>query len=88
MKKLLLALLALPCNAFYLPGVVPKQFEANEVLPVKVNSLTSVKTHLPYDYYKLPFCSVSGVLHGSLGREGRGWGRGGGVLCLRKACFH
>jgi len=43
-------------HAFYLPGVVPKQYKAGEQVPVKVNSLTSVKTHLPYDYYKLPFC--------------------------------
>ena len=46
-------------GAFYLPGVVPKQFLAGEKVPVKVNSLTSIRTHLPYDYYKLPFCKVS-----------------------------
>lgn len=54
---LLLAALRLG-NAFYLPGVVPKQFMPGEKVPVKVNSLTSIRTHLPYDYYKLPFCKV------------------------------
>jgi len=44
-------------EAFYLPGVTPKDFLPNERVPVKVNSLTSVKTHLPFDYYALPFCA-------------------------------
>ena len=52
------ALSASQVGAFYLPGVVPKQFLAGEKVPVKVNSLTSIRTHLPYDYYKLPFCKV------------------------------
>jgi len=48
-------------SAFYLPGVVPRQFPPNAMLPVKVNSLTSVKTHLPYDYYNLPFCRPDNI---------------------------
>ena len=29
---------------------------AGAPVPLKVNALTSVETHLPYEYYKLPFC--------------------------------
>jgi len=43
-------------RGFYLPGVVPRQFLPDELVPVKVNSLKSVRTHLPYSYYDLPFC--------------------------------
>ena len=37
--------------AFYLPGVAPKDFTAGERVEMKVNKLTSTRTHLPYDYY-------------------------------------
>ena len=37
--------------AFYLPGVAPKDFTAGERVELKVNKLTSTRTHLPYDYY-------------------------------------
>lgn len=43
-------------SAFYLPGVTPQSFSKGDPIKVKVNSLTSVKTLLPIDYYKLPFC--------------------------------
>jgi len=43
-------------SAFYLPGVTPQSFGKGDPIKVKVNSLTSVKTLLPIDYYKLPFC--------------------------------
>ena len=42
--------------AFYLPGVAPKDFTAGERVELKVNKLTSTRTHLPYDYYSLPYC--------------------------------
>jgi len=44
------------CDAFYLPGVAPKQFLNGDKVPVKVNKLVSVKTQLPYEYYSLPVC--------------------------------
>eukprot|EP00547_Thalassionema_nitzschioides_P009127 CAMPEP_0194228058 /NCGR_PEP_ID=MMETSP0156-20130528/43173_1 /TAXON_ID=33649 /ORGANISM="Thalassionema nitzschioides, Strain L26-B" /LENGTH=550 /DNA_ID=CAMNT_0038960559 /DNA_START=75 /DNA_END=1724 /DNA_ORIENTATION=- len=43
-------------QAFYLPGVNPKSFSDGEVVKLKVNKMTSPKTLLPVDYYKLPFC--------------------------------
>lgn len=43
-------------NAFYLPGVNPKSFAEGDVVKLKVNKMTSPKTLLPVDYYKLPFC--------------------------------
>jgi transmembrane 9 superfamily protein 2/4 len=43
-------------NAYYLPGVRATDFPTGSKVDVKVNSLTSVKTQLPYEYYSLPFC--------------------------------
>ena len=43
-------------NAFYLPGVAPHEYEAGELIDIKVNKLDSVQTQLPYAYYSLPFC--------------------------------
>eukprot|EP00741_Cyanophora_paradoxa_P004796 tig00000829_g4654.t1 len=43
-------------NAFYLPGVAPREYMDGDAVDVKVNTLTSVKTQLPYEYYALPFC--------------------------------
>ncbi|CBH13208.1 endosomal integral membrane protein, putative [Trypanosoma brucei gambiense DAL972] len=40
-----------------LPSINPHAFARNEVVPIEVNVLTSLRTHLPYDYYKaLPTC--------------------------------
>lgn len=44
------------CNAFYVPGVHPHNFQKGEDVPLKVNSLTSVHTQIPKDFYRLPFC--------------------------------
>lgn len=52
---LLLACLA-ATHSFYLPGSVPVQYKEGERLSLKVNSLTSVRTHLPYPFYSLQFC--------------------------------
>merc|ERR1719464_1113629 len=49
-------LLLLPCSAFYLPGVAPRDYQVGEFIDIKVVKLDSVKTQLPYDYYALPFC--------------------------------
>ena len=43
------------CKAFYLPGVAPKDFRANEKVAVFVNALSSPETVLPFDYYYEPF---------------------------------
>eukprot|EP00271_Cylindrocystis_brebissonii_P022779 TRINITY_DN889_c0_g1_i1.p1 TRINITY_DN889_c0_g1~~TRINITY_DN889_c0_g1_i1.p1 ORF type:complete len:656 (-),score=68.77 TRINITY_DN889_c0_g1_i1:762-2729(-) len=43
-------------SAFYLPGMYPKAHPINSTVNVKVNSLTSVATGLPFNYYSLPFC--------------------------------
>mmetsp|Transcript_26896 Transcript_26896/g.43019 ORF Transcript_26896/g.43019 Transcript_26896/m.43019 type:complete len:623 (+) Transcript_26896:44-1912(+) len=43
-------------NGFYLPGVAPREYQTGEQVDMKVNALTSVKTHLPFRYYDLPYC--------------------------------
>jgi len=48
------------CNAFYLPGVNPQSFAEGDVVKLKVNKMTSSKTLLPVDYYRLPFCQPAG----------------------------
>eukprot|EP00727_Mastigamoeba_balamuthi_P004264 m51a1_g13835 putative transmembrane 9 superfamily member 4-like (637) ;mRNA; r:508119-510590 len=41
----------------YLPGISPHDYSKGDVVDLKVNKLTSVKTQLPYDFYDaLPFC--------------------------------
>ncbi|KAM7252729.1 hypothetical protein ACFE04_008238 [Oxalis oulophora] len=51
-----LTLLFVSSNCFYLPGVAPQDFLTGDLLNVKVNKLTSTKTQLPYSYYSLPYC--------------------------------
>jgi len=46
----------LSIQCFYLPGVTPKDFEEGNKVELEVNSLTSVHTLLPYEYYSLKFC--------------------------------
>lgn len=47
-------------EGFYLPGVLPTQFKEGDEVAVKVNSMTSVETLMPYNYYDLPFCKPDG----------------------------
>ena len=56
-----LVLLVSAANAFYLPGVAPRQYADGERVEVKVHKLSSPKTQLPYDYYSLPFCKPEEV---------------------------
>jgi len=59
MSSLSLALVALSIQgsyAFYLPGVTPQSFAEGDLVKMKVNKMTSSKTLLPIEYYKLPFC--------------------------------
>lgn len=52
-----LLLSALPgARGFYLPGSYPHKYNPGELLNVKVNSLTSIDTEMPFSYYSLPFC--------------------------------
>jgi len=46
------------CYAFKLtiPGVTPIEYVPNQNVPIQVNKVTSTKTQIPYQYYKLPFC--------------------------------
>ena len=53
---LLLLLLAAAAEAFYLPGVAPREYADGDKVEIKVHKLSSPKTQLPYDYYSLPFC--------------------------------
>ncbi|XP_074281230.1 transmembrane 9 superfamily member 11 [Silene latifolia] len=41
---------------FYLPGSYPHKYKVGDLLSVKVNSLTSIDTEIPFSYYSLPFC--------------------------------
>ncbi|KAL4187546.1 hypothetical protein AMTRI_Chr09g19560 [Amborella trichopoda] len=50
---LCLCLLVWISEAFYLPGSYPHKYLKGDELWVKVNSLTSVETELPYRYYSL-----------------------------------
>ncbi|KAJ7525707.1 hypothetical protein O6H91_17G062400 [Diphasiastrum complanatum] len=43
-------------HGFYLPGSYLHAYQQGVELWVKVNSITSVETELPYSYYSLPFC--------------------------------
>jgi transmembrane 9 superfamily protein 2/4 len=49
------------CDGFYLPGVVPYDYQDMERVPLKVNKIDSVKTQLPYAYYELPFCKPGSI---------------------------
>lgn len=42
--------------AVYLPGVAPMDYAKGDPVELKVNSLVSAKTQMPFEYYKLPFC--------------------------------
>ena len=48
-------------SAFYLPGIAPAEFKGGEAVPVAVNKLNSVKTQLPFDYYRFNFCAPNEV---------------------------
>ncbi|KAK6151648.1 hypothetical protein DH2020_014283 [Rehmannia glutinosa] len=41
---------------FLSPGSYPHKYGVGDYLNVKVNSLTSIDTELPFSYYSLPFC--------------------------------
>ena len=43
-------------HGFYLPGVAPQSWNDGDTIGISVDSLSSPKTRLPYDYYDFPFC--------------------------------
>lgn len=45
---------------FYLPGSYPLKHVVGDDLSVKVNSITSIDTEMPFSYYSLPFCKPQG----------------------------
>lgn len=51
-----LVLASSPSYGFYLPGSYPHKYQVGDPLFVKVNSLTSIDTEMPFGYYSLPFC--------------------------------
>ena len=70
-----LALIA-SAQAFYLPGVAPRDYMDSDKVEIRVHKLSSPRTHLPFDYYSLPFCrpdnlvkqaeNLGEVLHGAV----------------------
>lgn len=56
-------LLFSPAHAFYLPGTYLHPYHKGDKLEVKVNSITSIETELPYSYYSLPFCRPPEGIH-------------------------
>jgi transmembrane 9 superfamily protein 2/4 len=40
---------------FYLPGVAPKDYKKEELVPLYVNALTAKDSLLPYDFYDESF---------------------------------
>jgi transmembrane 9 superfamily protein 2/4 len=46
-------------EGFYVPGVQPMEFNQGDEVEMKVNSMTSIHTQVPKDYYRLPFCRPS-----------------------------
>mmetsp|Transcript_17812 Transcript_17812/g.55831 ORF Transcript_17812/g.55831 Transcript_17812/m.55831 type:complete len:648 (-) Transcript_17812:358-2301(-) len=47
-------------EAFYLPGVAPREYKQGDKVELKVNKLTSIHTQIPYDYYSHKFCKPKG----------------------------
>lgn len=58
LRVLALALCAVAASAFYLPGIAPTDYDEGAPLAVLANKLVSAKNHVPYDFYKLPFCGA------------------------------
>eukprot|EP00667_Euglena_gracilis_P004747 EG_transcript_4771 len=46
---------------FYLPGVTPVEYEQGEDVTIKVNSIKSTRTAIPFDYYSLMHCRPLGL---------------------------
>ena len=64
LSTVLCALLCVQSTAWYLPGAKPKEYSSGDNIPMFVNSMSSVNTHLPFDYYSLPFCKPTNNVRG------------------------
>jgi hypothetical protein len=63
MRLLLAAAAALSAaQAWVLPGYSPQSFNEGDKVELKVNKLTSPKTHLGYEYYTLKYCKPAQVV--------------------------
>lgn len=51
-----IAILSSSCAAFYLPGLEPVAYSEGDDVFIRVNTLRSLSTLVPYPYYHLPFC--------------------------------
>eukprot|EP00668_Euglena_longa_P015985 GGOE01020181.1.p1 GENE.GGOE01020181.1~~GGOE01020181.1.p1 ORF type:complete len:639 (-),score=223.00 GGOE01020181.1:442-2358(-) len=60
LRSLIPFLLLAGCSAFYLPGVAPREYFEDENVTVKVNSIKSTETAIPYDYYSIMVCRPEG----------------------------
>ena len=56
MRLLILLICLTQGLAFYLPGVAPREYLDGENVTVKVNSIKSTETAIPYDYYSIMVC--------------------------------
>jgi transmembrane 9 superfamily protein 2/4 len=50
-------------QSFYLPGIASTTYKEEEAVDLKVNHLTSSKTQLSYEHYKLPFCQPGEIIN-------------------------
>ncbi|KAH9600035.1 Nonaspanin (TM9SF) [Trypanosoma melophagium] len=58
-------------SAVSLPNVHPQSFSKDQIVPIQVNVLTSIRTHLPYDYYNVfPTCLPKAPIGGKVGNIG------------------
>eukprot|EP00036_Acanthoecidae_sp_10tr_P016848 CAMPEP_0206308858 /NCGR_PEP_ID=MMETSP0106_2-20121207/12079_1 /ASSEMBLY_ACC=CAM_ASM_000206 /TAXON_ID=81532 /ORGANISM="Acanthoeca-like sp., Strain 10tr" /LENGTH=732 /DNA_ID=CAMNT_0053739917 /DNA_START=132 /DNA_END=2325 /DNA_ORIENTATION=+ len=53
-----LAVAVTSTQGFYLPGVAPRAYVKDELLPLLVNRLDSTESIIPYDYYHFDFCEM------------------------------
>ena len=49
-------------KAFYIPGIAPYAYLEGEQIHIRVNSVTSVQTHVPFGYYTHDFCKPD-IIH-------------------------
>jgi transmembrane 9 superfamily protein 2/4 len=61
---LLATLSASAAAAFHLPGTGPRNFYDGDMVEIQTNVLTSLKTHVPYEYYSIPTCRPKKKQHG------------------------
>eukprot|EP00758_Cryptobia_borreli_P002338 Tbor_TRINITY_DN2956_c0_g1::TRINITY_DN2956_c0_g1_i1::g.1173::m.1173/K17086/TM9SF2_4; transmembrane 9 superfamily member 2/4 len=48
-------------TGFYITALDPQNHKKGQSIPIYVNSLRSISEHVPYEYYKAPFCEPTVV---------------------------